>query len=103
MHPLVENHREDLAILSRNFGVRRLAVFGSATRSDFDPSQSDVDFLAEFEDPLTPGYADRFLDFAMATEALLGRKVDLITARSLTNPFFRSRIEQDLEDIYVAA
>lgn len=87
MHSLVESHREGLVSLSRNHGIRRLAVFGSAARDDFDPIRSDVDFLAEFEDPLTPGYADRYLDFAMAREALLGRKVDLVTPRSLTNPF----------------
>jgi uncharacterized protein len=33
-------HREELRDMCRRFGVRRLEVFGSATReADFDPAQ----------------------------------------------------------------
>ena len=35
-------------------GIKRLAVFGSALRSDFGP-ESDIDLLVEFEDGRTPG------------------------------------------------
>lgn len=103
MHPIVDNHRAALADLSRKHGVQRLAVFGSAARGDFDPSRSDVDLLAEFIDPLAPGYADRFLDFALAAEALLGRKVDVLTTRSVRNPILRRHIEKDMVEIYAAA
>ena len=51
-------HREELRDLCRRFHVRRLEVFGSAARGDFDPARSDLDFLVEFQ-PLPPGaYAD---------------------------------------------
>lgn len=103
MHPIVDNHRAALAEIGRKHGVRRLAVFGSAARGDFDTARSDVDLLAEFADPLAPGYADRFLDFALAAEALLGRRVDVLTTRSVKNPIFRRQIEKDLEEIYAAA
>jgi hypothetical protein len=33
--------------------VGRLELFGSATSSDFDPTESDLDFLVEFA-PLSP-------------------------------------------------
>lgn len=42
--------REEIARLCRAFGVKRLAVFGSATTDRFDPDRSDVDFLVEFRD-----------------------------------------------------
>ena len=32
----------------RQFGVRRLRVFGSAARGDFQPEWSDLDFIAQF-------------------------------------------------------
>jgi uncharacterized protein len=35
--------------LCRRFHVRRLDVFGSAARGDFDPEHSDVDFIVEFD------------------------------------------------------
>jgi len=46
-------HREELRALCRRFHVRRLDVFGSAARGDFDPVRSDLDFLVEF-DPSEP-------------------------------------------------
>jgi predicted nucleotidyltransferase len=42
-------HREELRVLCRRFHVRRLDLFGSAARGDFDPERSDVDLLVEFD------------------------------------------------------
>ena len=42
-------HREELPALCRRFHVRRLDLFGSAARGDFDPESSDIDFLVEFD------------------------------------------------------
>ena len=40
-------HRAGLRELCCRFGVRRPEVFGSAARGDFNPMQSDIDFLVE--------------------------------------------------------
>jgi predicted nucleotidyltransferase len=46
---LIDQRREDIARLRRRYGVRRLAVFGSAASgADFDPDRSDADFLVTF-------------------------------------------------------
>ena len=77
----IATHREELAELCRRFHVRRLDVFGSAARGDFDPARSDLDFLVEFaapEDELA-----RFLDFKAALEALLARRVDLVDRKAI--------------------
>jgi uncharacterized protein len=74
-------HREELQELCRRFGVRRLDVFGSAARGDFDPARSDVDFLVEFaaqDDDLA-----HFLDFKQALETLLDRRVDLVDRKAI--------------------
>ena len=42
---LIDDNHAQIADLCRTFGVRRLDVFGSAVREDFDPARSDVDFL----------------------------------------------------------
>ncbi len=47
MIALIEDNREAIAELCRQFGVRRLAVFGSAAKGTFDPATSDVDFLVD--------------------------------------------------------
>jgi predicted nucleotidyltransferase len=102
MHVLLEQHHTELSRLCALYGVRRLAVFGSAARSDFDPDRSDVDLYVEFSDTSTPGYSDRYLDFALAVEQLLGRPVDLVTPRSLANPYFERSLRADQVELYAA-
>ena len=41
--------REQIARSCQKRGIRKLSLFGSVLRHDFDPQQSDVDVLAEFE------------------------------------------------------
>ncbi len=102
MQPCIEVHREQLADLCRQFRVRRLSLFGSATRGDFDPLHSDVDLIAEFEDTSGAGYADRYLDFALEAEKVLGRRVDLITPRSIMSPLFAQAVKRDQIELYAA-
>lgn len=49
MHPLIERHREEIEALCRRYGVRRLDVFGSLVRDDFDAATSDVDIVVDFQ------------------------------------------------------
>lgn len=102
MHPSLEKQRAELGRLCFLHGVRRLAVFGSAVRADFDPERSDVDLYVEFVDTRSPGYADRYLDFALAVERLLGRPVDLVTPRSLANPYFKRSLRAAQVELYAA-
>jgi uncharacterized protein len=45
----IQLRREELRALCRRFHVRRLDLFGSAARGDFDPERSHLDFLVEFD------------------------------------------------------
>jgi Nucleotidyltransferase domain len=49
MHVLVENNRQDIARLCRLHGVRKMELFGSILRDDFDLQHSDVDVVVDFE------------------------------------------------------
>ncbi|MGH8325945.1 MAG: nucleotidyltransferase family protein, partial [Steroidobacteraceae bacterium] len=49
MHPLIDSNRAEISKLCRLHGVRRLEVFGSILRGDFDPERSDVDIVVEFD------------------------------------------------------
>ncbi|MGB3305844.1 MAG: nucleotidyltransferase domain-containing protein [Thermomicrobiales bacterium] len=100
MIELIAQQREAIARLCRLYGVRRLDVFGSATKVSFDPQTSDLDFVVDFADR-GPGYLERYLDLADALEALLGYKVDLLTERALSKrPRFRQSVEESREPIY---
>ncbi len=102
MKEQIEEKREQIAHLCRQFHVRRLALFGSALRRDFDPEQSDFDFIVEFGS-LSPGtYAETYFGLIAALERLLGRRVDLVEAGSVRNPYFRREIEAHQETVYAA-
>ena len=57
----------------RAFGVRRLALFGSAARGD-DAGASDLDFLVEFDRKTFRNY----MGLLAFLEGRFGRKVDLV-------------------------
>lgn len=95
----IEAHQDEIGELCRRYGVERLEVFGSAATGAFDEETSDVDFVVSFADK-SPGYADRFLDFAEALEHLFGRDVDLVTEQSISNPYFRKSVEESRELVY---
>jgi predicted nucleotidyltransferase len=97
---LIEQHREAIRTLCETYGVRRLDLFGSATTGTFDPATSDLDFVATFADTRSAGYADRYLGFAEALETLFGRSVDVITERSIQNPYFRQAVEVSRQLVY---
>lgn len=77
--------------LTKKFGVRSLALFGSVAR-DEARSDSDVDVLVEFEGPTT---FDAHVGLLMFLEDLLGCRVDVVTAKGL-KPRLRPLIDPRL-------
>ena len=100
MIALIEQCKPGIAEACRKYGVRRLEVFGSAARENFQAERSDIDFIVQFGRTGYAGYADAFLNFAEALERLLGRKVDLLTERMIRNPYFRAAVEDTRQVIY---
>jgi uncharacterized protein len=87
--------------LCRRYGVQSLYVFGSADR-DAMTDESDVDFLVTFDNPVIPGYADRYFGLLEGLEDLLGRRVDLVVESTISNPYFRKSVEQSRVLLYAA-
>jgi len=101
MIDLLQNQREPIADLCRNFNVRRLEVFGSAATGSFEPGKSDIDFIVEFaEEPAQQGLLLRYLALAEQLEQLVGCHVDLVTNRSIRNPYFKKTVDCSREMIY---
>ena len=101
MQPIITENREKIAELCRTHHVRRLSVFGSAVRDDFDPSSSDVDLLIEF-DSVQEGYAKNFFALLFSFDRLFGREVDLIIDSAIRNPYLRESIDSDKVTLYAA-
>jgi hypothetical protein len=100
MISLVEQNREALGGLCRQFRVERLELFGSAAKGTFQAESSDVDFLVTFADAQPGTYADRYLGLLLALEKLLQRQVDLVTERSIRNPYFRKAVNASRQLVY---
>ena len=87
--------------LVQRYHIRRLVLFGSAARGELRPG-SDIDLLVEFDKDQSPSLGgmvelqDEFVNL------FGGRKIDLATRAILNNPYRRSEIEKDMEELYAA-
>ncbi len=76
--------------LQAQFGVTRLALFGSTAR-DAASTNSDVDVLVAFDGPAT---SRRYFGVQFYLEDLLGCPIDLVTEKAL-RPELRPYIERE--------
>lgn len=100
--PMIEGKHEALVELCRKYSVLRLELFGSATGASFDAAESDLDFLVTFG-PCTPGeHYERYFGFLESLEALFERRVDLVEAGAMRNPYFIRRVNETKRLLYAA-
>lgn len=82
----IRKNRQALA----RYGVRSLALFGSAARNRLRKG-SDIDILVQFDQATWANY----IGLKFYLQDLLGREVDLVTPKAL-KPATRPSIEKDL-------
>lgn len=97
----LESKHGALVALCRKYGVSRLDVFGSGATEEWRPGESDLDFVVAFRARSEQGLADRYLRLAEDLEALFGRPVDLLTERTIRNPYFRRNVDATRTSVYV--
>jgi hypothetical protein len=102
MIDLIQQHCERIADICRQFQVKRLELFGSAARGDFNPDRSDLDFFVEFLSDDWHGAADRWFGLQEGLEALFNRKVDLVSIKAAKNPFFLEMANRHRVQLYAA-
>ena len=90
--------KDRLAAFCRERHIRRLAIFGSALRSDFR-SDSDIDLLVEFEPDHIPGLFGIARLERELSGLFAGHKVDLRTPEDLSR-YFRQRVIEEAEVQY---
>ena len=101
LHAQVIIDHDSVSALCREFGVSRLAVYGSAIRDDFDVERSDVDVLVDF----LPGQSQSLFTLIRLEDrlsTLFDRKVDLTTFGGLSK-YIRDRVLASAETLYDAA
>ena len=92
MEKAVEQHLAEIKKLLREYGVEHAYLIGSAAKGNMK-EDSDVDFIIKFPDDMHYTiYADNYFALADALEALLKKSVDLVTEKTLKNPFLLQTI-----------
>jgi uncharacterized protein len=103
MQSIIEQRLPQVKRLCRRFHVRRLELFGSAARDDFDPDRSDFDFLVEFDRGHREALSLKtYFGLKEALEALFGRSVDLVEPGAIRNPYLRESIDSSRETVFEA-
>ena len=99
MQKLLIDNMEKINALCRNHNVRSLFAFGSVVTDSFN-DKSDIDLLVSFN-PMEHGdYADTYFRLAENFEKLFKRQVDLVTEKSLKNPYFIESVNQTKTLLY---
>ncbi|MBK9190169.1 MAG: nucleotidyltransferase domain-containing protein [Crocinitomicaceae bacterium] len=96
---LIENRKSELHQLCIKYDIRTMYVFGSAVGNQFKEF-SDIDILITFKEIPFDKYTDNYFCLHDDLEKLFGRKVDLLTERSLTNPYFIESVEKTKQLLY---
>ncbi len=102
MQRILQNNVEKLRSLCQSLKIKRMYAFGSIIKGEFT-EDSDIDFLISFADNLTvEEYTDNYFELHYKLRELLKRDIDIVTERSLSNPYFIESINESKELIYEA-
>ena len=99
MQKLMETNLSDIQEVCKRRHVRNLYLFGSILTNRFTDN-SDVDFLVEFDPIPIEDYADNYFELCADLEQILGRRVDIVTMRSVKNPYFETELLQTRQLIF---
>jgi len=102
MNQIVTDKISQLKELCKKYHVATMYLFGSAATDAFNDN-SDIDFLISFRNNVSlEEYADNYFDLLFELEDIFERKIDLVTEKTLSNPYFIRSVEQTKQLIYAA-
>lgn len=101
MNRIITDNIDELKRLCNTYSVKSMFAFGSVCTDRFNEN-SDIDFLISFDNLSVEQYTDNYFDLHYKLQDLFGRKIDLLTDNSLSNPYFIKGMEQTKQLIYAA-
>lgn len=99
MQRLILDNMDKIKTLCRAHNVNTLFAFGSVCTDRFS-DKSDIDLLISFKQMDYGDYADTYFEIADKFEHLFNRRVDLVTDKSLSNPYFIDSVNQTKTLLY---
>jgi len=98
----IQDRLNEIIVLCKLHRVSSIALFGSAANETMNEN-SDIDLLVDFsEDIELLEYADNYFSLLEKLETLLGKRVDLVARKSLTNPVLIDEINRSKVALYAA-
>lgn len=102
MNQLLLKHKDSLITLCKTLNIQRMNIFGSIVTEKFNDN-SDIDFLVKFSTELSgEEYSDNYFELHYKLREIFNREIDVITEKSLSNPFFIKSINKSKVLIYEA-
>ncbi len=83
--------------ICKTYAIKSLFLTGSMARGEAN-IKSDVDLIVEFDRNDNP--LNQYMDAKQAFETEFHRKVDLIEADAIKNPFFKKSLDADKVLLY---
>ena len=102
MNTILLDKKNDLIQLCQELKIKRLYAFGSVVSRNFR-EDSDIDFLISFLDEISfEEYADNYFTLHYKLREIFNREIDIVTERSLSNPYFIESVNETKSLIYEA-
>jgi len=99
MNNIIDKNIDKIKDTCKQHHILSLFAFGSVLTEKFN-EESDIDLLVSFK-PLEFGeYADNYFQTAESFEKIFNRRVDLVTDKSLNNPYFINSVNASKQLIY---
>lgn len=95
MNKLISENIDELKKLCKSHDIKRMYAFGSVLNENFS-SQSDIDLLISFDENLSiEKYTDNYFELHYKLKDIFNRKIDLVTEKSLSNPYLIDSINKN--------
>lgn len=101
MHTIIREKITEIQELCRQHRVQSLHLFGSAATCETG-KVGDFDFIVAFHEMDPADYAEQYFSLLDSLETLMSSHIDLVTVRSLKNPFFIESVEKTKVSLYAA-
>jgi len=99
MNTIITKNIDKIKEYCKTYKVKELYAVGSVVSDNFT-DESDIDLLIEFEPISIDQYTDNYFILHKLFKKIFNREIDLITNKSLSNPFFIKSIENTKELLY---
>jgi uncharacterized protein len=92
MNNIIRQYLPQIKNLMQQYGVKNAYAFGSAVK-DTMTDESDVDFIISFPPDMDyETYGNNYFNLLFSLQDLLHRDVDLVTEKTIKNPYFLQSI-----------